>query len=91
MHSRFTPTCFSKSLTSSGGRSTSAADGNDLLKHVVVNLECFNNSYCFLNVFVGSSVTTTQYSVYSYEWELQLLPYVEKILRTVLINFLLND
>jgi hypothetical protein len=32
-------------------------DGNDLLKHVGVNLECTNKSYYFLDAFVGCFVT----------------------------------
>jgi hypothetical protein len=49
MYSRFTPTCFSKYLSSSGGRGvigtpTTPEDGNHLPKRVAVNLEYINKS-----------------------------------------------
>jgi hypothetical protein len=35
-------------------------DGSDLLKHVGVNLECINKSYCFLDTFVIYFITILQ-------------------------------
>jgi hypothetical protein len=44
-----------------------AVDGNDLLTHVGVNLECINKSYYFLDEFVGYFTTSLSFPLTLYE------------------------